>query len=245
MAAAARRTALVVEDEPSIREIVRLHLDLGGFDVHEVDDGRRALDRSRARAFDLILLDVMLPGLDGISVCRAIRAESTNAATPILMITARDSESDTVLGLESGADDYLAKPFGVRELMARVAAITRRHDRAAGGGAAAAPEAAGDVLRVGGLVLDGDRRRLTVRGRDVELTRQEFDLLRLLAGRPGIVYSRAALLQQIWHEDTFVTERTVDAVISRLRRKIEREPADPELLLTAWGIGYKFADGHD
>jgi DNA-binding response OmpR family regulator len=238
--AAGERRALVVEDEPSIREIVRLHLELGGFAVDEVDDGRQALDRSRAQAFDLILLDVMLPGLDGISVCRAIRAEPTNATTPILMITARDSESDTVLGLESGADDYLAKPFGVRELMARVAAITRRHDRAQ----ADAP-ATGDVVRVAGLAIDGDRRRVTVRGREVELTRQEFDLLRLLAARPGIVYSRASLLQRVWHEDTFVTERTVDAVMSRLRRKIERDPADPELLLTAWGVGYKFADGRD
>ena len=127
MAETARKRALVVEDEPAIRELVRFHLDLAGFAVDEVDDGRRALDRSRDATFDLILLDVMLPGLDGISVCRAIRAEPANGTTPILMITARDGESDTVLGLESGADDYLTKPFGVRELMARITAITRRH----------------------------------------------------------------------------------------------------------------------
>jgi DNA-binding response OmpR family regulator len=205
------------------------HLDLAGFAVDEVADGRVALDHSRRTAFDLILLDVMLPGFDGIGVCRAIRAESTNATTPILMITARDGEADTVLGLESGADDYLATPLGVRELVARITAVTRRHDRRG----------------AGGLTLDPERRRLTVRGAEVELTRQEFDLLLLLAARPGIVYSRAALLQQVWHEDTFVTERTVDAVISRLRRKVERDQADPELLLTAWGIGYKFADGRD
>ena len=130
MAGTARQRALVVEDEPAIRELVRFHLDLAGFAVDEVDDGRRALERSRDTTFDLILLDVMLPGLDGISVCRAIRAESANRATPILMITARDGESDTVLGLESGADDYLTKPFGVRELMARITAITRRHGAA-------------------------------------------------------------------------------------------------------------------
>ena len=128
---AVRKRALVVEDEPAIRELMRFHFDLAGFAVDEVDDGRRALDRSRDTTFDLILLDVMLPGLDGISVCRAVRAEPTNRRTPILMITARDGESDTVLGLESGADDYLTKPFGVRELMARVTAITRRHDRLA------------------------------------------------------------------------------------------------------------------
>jgi DNA-binding response OmpR family regulator len=237
---AGRKRALVVEDEAAIRELLRFHLDLAGFAVEEVDDGRRALDRSRAHAFDLILLDVMLPGLDGISICRAIRAESANGGTPILMITARDGESDTVLGLESGADDYLTKPFGVRELMARVAAITRRHHRV--GESASGSD---DVVAAGGLALDRQRRRLVVRGDDVELTRQEFDLLLLLASRPGIVYSRAALLQQVWHEDTFVTERTVDAVISRLRRKIERDPGDPELLLTAWGVGYKFADGRD
>ncbi len=240
MAGAARQRALVVEDEPAIRELVRFHLDLAGFAVDEVDDGRRALDRSRDTTFDLILLDVMLPGLDGISVCRAIRAEPANRATPILMITARDGESDTVLGLESGADDYLAKPFGVRELMARITAITRRHGRRDN---AATP--AEDVVHAGGLTLDRQRRRLVVRGEEVELTKQEFDLLLLLASRPGIVYTRAALLQQVWHEDTFVTERTVDAVISRLRRKIEDDPSDPELLLTAWGVGYKFADGRD
>ena len=240
MAGAARQRALVVEDEPASRELVRFHLDLAGFAVDEVDDGRRALERSRDTTFDLILLDVMLPGLDGISVCRAIRAEPANRATPILMITARDGESDTVLGLESGADDYLAKPFGVRELMARITAIMRRHGRR--DEAAAAAE---DVVRAGGLALDRQRRRLVVRGEEVELTKQEFDLLLLLASRPGIVYTRAALLQQVWHEDTFVTERTVDAVISRLRRKVEDDPSDPELLLTAWGVGYKFADGRD
>ena len=234
-----RKRALVVEDEAPIRELVRFHLDLAGYVVEEVDDGRRALDRTRAAAFDLILLDVMLPGLDGISVCRALRAESQNQRTPVLMMTARDGESDTVLGLESGADDYLAKPFGVRELMARVTAVTRRHGRDRN-----AP-ASEDAVTVAGLTVDRQRRRARVREAEVELTKQEFDLLNLLISRPGIVYSRAALLQQVWHEDTFVTERTVDAVVSRLRRKLERDPGDPELLLTAWGVGYKFADGRD
>ena len=240
MTEAAGKRALVIEDEPAIRELLRFHLDLAGFAVDAEDDGRRALERTRASRFDSILLDLMLPGLDGISVCRAIRNEPTNRLTPILMITARDGESDTVLGLESGADDYLAKPFGVRELMARITAVTRRHDRLAGAGAGA-----GDLVEAGGLILDRPRRRLAVRGAEVELTKQEFDLLVLLASRPGIVFSRAALLQQVWHEDTFVTERTVDAVISRLRRKVERDPSDPELLLTAWGVGYRFADGRD
>jgi two-component system, OmpR family, alkaline phosphatase synthesis response regulator PhoP len=235
------RRALVVEDDPSIRELIRFHLDLAGFTVEGVDDGLRALERARSAAFDLILLDVMLPSLDGIGVCRAVRAGNLNVDTPILMVTARDGESDTVLGLESGADDYLTKPFGVRELMARVTAITRRHERSTPSQVTAAPA----VLATGGLTLDRDRRQLTVRGTEVELTKQEFELLYLLASRRGIVFSRAALLRQVWHEDTYVTERTVDAVISRLRRKIEHDPHDPELLLTAWGVGYKFADVAD
>jgi DNA-binding response OmpR family regulator len=237
----AGRTALIVEDDDAIRELVRFHLDLAGYVVVEEGDGRRALDRVRETPFDLILLDVMLPGLDGIGVCRAIRTGGPNLATPILMVTARDGEADTVLGLESGADDYMTKPFGVRELMARVHAVTRRHGRLGDSDAAGTPA----LLRAGALVLDRERRQATVRGGAVELTKQEFDLLALLASRRGIVFSRAALLHQVWHDDTYVTERTVDAVISRLRRKIEHDPSDPELLLTAWGVGYKFADASD
>ena len=232
-----RAKALVVEDDASIRELLRFHLDLAGFAIEEAGDGRHALDRARAESFALILLDVMLPGLDGISLCRAVRGGGPNAATPILMLTARDGEADTVLGLDSGADDYLTKPFGVRELMARVAAITRRHGRQA-------PDAgtAPGVLVAEGLRLDRDRRELTVRSELVDLTRQEFDLLYLLMSKRGIVLSRAALLRGVWSGDTYVTERTVDAVISRIRRKVERDPQDPELLLTAWGTGYKFVD---
>ena len=237
MSAGPARRVLVVEDELAIRELLRLHLELAGFVLEEAGDGRHALDAARAREFDLILLDVMLPGLDGISVCQAIRKSGPNTRTPILMVTARDGEADTVVGLESGADDYVTKPFGVRELMARVNALLRRHER---GGEHAQP--AGRMLQIGALSLDRDRRQATVRGETVELTKQEFDLLHLLASRPGVVFSRAALLQQVWSGDTYVTERTVDTVISRLRRKIERDAQDPEMLLTAWGVGYKFMD---
>jgi DNA-binding response OmpR family regulator len=235
--AAPLRRVLVVEDEAAIRELLRLHLELAGFTLEETGDGRQALDAARARAFDLILLDVMLPGLDGVSVCRAIRKEGPNRETPILMVTARDGEADTVLGLESGADDYVTKPFGVRELMARVSALLRRHDRHAEQG-----QPSSSAIRTAQLALDRDRRDATVRGEPIELTKQEFDLLYLLAARPGVVFSRAALLQQVWSGDTYVTERTVDTVISRLRRKIERDAQDPEMLLTAWGVGYKFSD---
>jgi DNA-binding response OmpR family regulator len=232
-----RETVLVVEDEPAIRDLLRLHLTLAGFDMHEVGDGRKGLDLARAQRFDVVILDIMLPGLDGVTLCRALRAEGANRNTPILMLTARDTESDKVVGLESGADDYVAKPFGVRELLARVQALLRRHRR--GGEAAASRKG---KIGSGGLVVDPEKRQATVRGQAIELTKQEFDLLYLLAARPGIVFSRAALLQQVWRDDAYVTERTVDSVISRLRRKVEQDPQDPELILTAWGMGYKFAD---
>jgi DNA-binding response OmpR family regulator len=230
------QAVLVVEDEAPIRELIRLHLSLAGFEVTEVGDGTRALDLARARRFDLIVLDVMLPGIDGITLCRALRVEGASVQTPILMVTARDTEADTVLGLESGADDYLAKPFGMRELMARVGAILRRSARSG------EPAPTGPRAVHSDVVIDLERRVAIVRGQPLDLTRQEFDLLHLLATRPGIVFSREALLSKVWGGDTYVTGRTVDTVVSRLRRKIERDAQDPELILTAWGVGYKFAD---
>ena len=180
----------------------------------------------------------MLPGLDGITLCRTIRAQGVNSDTPILMLTARDTESDKVLGLESGADDYMTKPFGVREFMARIAAILRRSQ-------ATTDHDPGNQLHLiahRDISIDPHRREVRVRREFVNLTRHEFDLLYLLASRPGIVFSREALLARVWSGDAFVTERTVDAVVSRLRKKIEADPQDPELILTAWGVGYKFAD---
>jgi DNA-binding response OmpR family regulator len=232
------RRALIVEDESSIREIVRLHLSLAGFETEEVADGRAALDRLRADRFDLVVLDVMLPGVDGVTLCRALRSSGPNSRAGVLMLTARDTELDTVVGLESGADDYLTKPFGVREFMARVTAVLRRAS-----GELSPPEpAATGIVTSADVTLDPDRRQTRVRGDLVDLTRQEFDILYLLASRRGIVFSRAALIAKVWGGDTYVTERTVDSVVSRLRRKIERDPNDPEMILTAWGVGYKFAD---
>jgi len=233
----AHQRILVVEDEPSIRSLLRLHLSLSNFDVDESGDGAGALDLARGEKFDLILLDVMLPGLDGLTLCRALRTQGANVATPILMLSARNTEADKVLGLESGADDYLTKPFGIREMLARVAALLRRVDRLD-----AAAQTAARRVQARDLTLDAERRDAIVRGRNIELTRQEFDLLYLLAARPGIVFSRAALLSRIWSDEVFVTERTVDTVVSRLRKKIERDAQEPELILTAWGVGYKFAD---
>jgi DNA-binding response OmpR family regulator len=237
-APAVRRRILIVEDEAPIRELLRLHLTLAGFAIEEVADGMAALERARSEKFDLIVLDVMVPGLDGITLCRAIRSQGVNVASAILMLTARDTEADKVLGLESGADDYLTKPFGIRELVARVGAILRRNERTD----APTSTMAARHVRSRDVALDPERREAVVRGGLVELTKQEFDLLYLLAARPGIVFSRSALLTKVWSDDTFVTERTVDTVISRLRRKVERDGQNPELILTAWGVGYKFAD---
>ena len=195
-----RGTVLVVEDEKAIRDLLRLHLDLARFEVCEASDGRRGLDLARAERFDVIILDVMLPGLDGVTLCRALRAEGASRDAPILMLTARDAESDKVVGLESGADDYVAKPVGIRELLARIEALLRRQRRASEGPAAPVPR-----IAAGALALDVEKRQATVRGTPVELTRQEFDLLALLAARPGMVFSRAALLQQVWRGDAYVT----------------------------------------
>jgi DNA-binding response OmpR family regulator len=232
-----RQRALLVEDDGAIREVVRLHLDLAGFDVTQVADGARALDLGRSTHFDLVVLDVMLPALDGMTLCRVLREQGANLDTPVLMLTAKDSESDKVLGLGSGADDYLTKPFGTRELVARVQALVRRHRRHRD-----EPVDSTRQVRRRGIALDLDKRCATVRGEPVELTRQEFDLLEQFLSHPGIVFSRAALLAKIWGGDTYVSERTVDTVISRLRRKLEVDPQDPRLILTAWGVGYKFVD---
>jgi DNA-binding response OmpR family regulator len=234
----ASRRALIVEDEASIREIVRLHLSLAGFETEEVADGRAALDRLRTDRFALVVLDVMLPGVDGVTICRALRSGGPNQRAGVLMLTARDTEPDKVIGLESGADDYLTKPFGVREFMARVTAVLRR----ASGGSSESDRAQTGIVTSADVTLDPDRRQARVRGDLVELTKQEFDILYLLASRRGIVFSRDALISKVWGEDTYVTARTVDSVVSRLRRKVERDPDDPEMILTAWGVGYKFVD---
>jgi two-component system OmpR family response regulator/two-component system alkaline phosphatase synthesis response regulator PhoP len=233
-----RPKALVVEDEANIRELVGLHLRLEELEVTEAADGNAGLELARARKFDVIVLDLMLPGLDGITLCRAIRRDSANTDTPVLMLTARREESDKVLGLDSGADDYLTKPFGVRELTARVRALLRRgHDgRAETPGDPAKPVAYKDIY------IEPARRKVTVGSRDVDLTSQEFQLLYLLLSHPGIVFSREALLHRIWRGETFVTERTVDTLIKRVRKKIESDPHQHQVILTVWGAGYKAAD---
>ncbi len=229
------RRVLLVEDDGATRELIRLHLTLAGFEVEEVTDGCTAIERLRTTRYGLVILDLRLPGVDGFMVCRATRAGGPNRDVPILMLSALGSEADKVIGLENGADDYLAKPFGIRELLARTSAVLRRAHRA---------EQNGLTSRVVSrdVALDGQRRQALVRGRRVALTRHEFDLLYLLAARPGVVFSRHALVSNVCGTDASATERTIDTLVSRLRRKIERDPGDPELVLTAWGVGYKFAD---
>jgi DNA-binding response OmpR family regulator len=230
---------LVVEDERNIRELVCLHLGLEGYTCEGLANGQDALARTERERFDLLVLDLMIPGLDGVSLCRAVRRGSQNHDVPILMLTARRTESEKVLGLESGADDYLTKPFGVRELVARARALLRRPRQAA---APQGDDQAEPPVLIHGVEIDPARRRVRVEGRHVDLTDQEFRLLHLLATHAGIVFSREALLSKIWRGDTYVTVRSVDTLVKRLRRRIEPDPANPRFLITVWGVGYKFAD---
>jgi DNA-binding response OmpR family regulator len=236
-----------VEDERNIRELVSLHLGLEGYECVALENGLDALERLARERFDLVVLDLMIPGLDGVAVCRAIRKAPDrggvprvlpeNRDVPVLMLTAKREENDRVIGLESGADDYLTKPFGTREVVARARALLRRPRGVA---TAASPGQA--PLRIHDIEIDPARRRVVVSGREVELTTQEFNLLHLLASHPGIVFSRDALLARIWKEDTHVTDRSVDTLVKRLRQRIERTPAEPRYVLTVWGAGYKMSD---
>ena len=220
---------LVVDDEPKITQLVRDYLERAGFVVVTAGDGREALMRARTEHPDLVVLDLGLPQLDGLDVTRRLRQE---ADVPIIMLTARDDETDKLIGLELGADDYVTKPFSPRELVARVRAVLRRRDRAS----------ADDVLRVGELELDLPRMRLEVSGHVVELTATEFTLLAAMARQPGRVFTRAQLLDAI-HGVAFESyERAIDAHVKNVRRKIEPAPHDPRYLLTVYGVGYRLAD---
>lgn len=225
---------LVVEDDAHIRDLVILHLELEGLTAIPAGTGADGLRLAKAHPFDLIILDIMLPELDGITVCRAVRRESRNGDVPILMLTARREEADKVLGLDSGADDYLTKPFGVREFVARVRALLRRRPSAGAGGRVAAA--------AGPLLVDPARRHARLHDREIELTAHEFELLYLLASHKGIVFTREALMLKVWGDSTHITERSVDTLVKRVRRKIEDDTGEPVFVLTVWGTGYKFAD---
>jgi len=231
------RRILVVEDDPGIAELLQLHLKEANYVVEVTRDGSSGLERSKAERFDLIILDLMFPsGPDGLEVCRQLRTRPEY--TPILMLTARATEVDRVVGLEIGADDYLTKPFGVRELVARVKALFRRIEvlEESGSGASNRP------IEMRGLKIDPERRELTVDGRLMKLTAKEFDLLLHFARNPGRVFQRAQLLDTVWGYAHTGYEHTVNAHINRLRSKIESDPSKPVYIQTVWGVGYKFCD---
>lgn len=227
------RTILVVDDEPRIVQIARDYLVAAGFTVLTAGDGLRALQIVRTERPSLVVLDLMLPGMDGLDVTRAMRRDRELATIPIVMLTARVEETDKLVGLELGADDYLTKPFSPRELVARVRAVLRRTE------GTQAPTA---VIRCGDLVIDLDRRSVTSGGQPVELTSTEFDLLKVLARAPGRPFTREQLLDQAYDESYVGYDRTIDAHIKNLRRKIEPDPREPRYILTIYGVGYKFAE---
>jgi len=221
---------LLVEDEASLAETISYNLREEGYKVHVVSDGLSALDSIRIEKFDLILLDIMLPGMDGLEVCRCIRRESN---VPILMLTAKSREIDKVVGLEVGADDYITKPFGMLELIARIRAALRR---------SRTETQSQELLAAHGVELDVTRHRVIVEGRETELRPKEFQLLHLLMANRGRVMERRVLLDRVWGEDEYIDPGTVDVHVRRLREKVENDPSDPKRILTVRGIGYKFAE---
>jgi two-component system alkaline phosphatase synthesis response regulator PhoP len=230
---AVKRTILVVEDEQDIRDLVRFHLEQEGYAVREADSGERALAQVAAERPALIVLDLMLPGTDGLEVCRRLRAAEATATLPIIMLTARAEELDRVLGLEMGADDYVTKPFSPRELVARVRAVLRL---AHGDDAPPLHE----IFERGRLRLDFDTYEVFLEGATAALSLREFELLKFFVTHPYRVYDRLQLLDLVWGQDVHVEPRTVDVHVRRLRRRIERNDAEPELIVTVRGVGYKF-----
>jgi DNA-binding response OmpR family regulator len=224
---------LLVEDDDAIVDALRLHLEAAGYSVHRESDGRRAMGEIDRRRWDMVLLDLMLPGADGWDVCRHLRAR--HSGVPVIMLTARSTEAHRVLGLELGADDYMAKPFSMLELVARIRALLRRIDQARN-----APAEAPQLLRFGRHSLDTVRRELYCEQRVIALTLREFDLLHFMARHPGRAFSRDELLRQVWGAGFEGYEHTVNSHINRLRMKIEDDPREPRRIVTVWGVGYRF-----
>jgi len=228
---------LVIEDEPDIGRLVELHLKDLGCSVERTETATDALARIGARSFDLVVLDLMLPDRDGLEVCKALRERRDYV--PILILTARSSELDRVLGLELGADDYLTKPFSIRELIARVKAIFRRVEALS---ETVEAEGAPGPIEIEGLKIDPEKRQVAVAGEAVHLTAKEFDLLLQFARHPGRVFTRSELLDLVWGYTAGCYEHTVNSHINRLRGKIERDPSEPHYVRTVWGVGYSFVD---
>jgi DNA-binding response OmpR family regulator len=228
MASMGPTRVLVVDDEPMVREVLARYLSKEGFAVDVAEDGERALQRLADTEPDLVLLDLMLPKVDGYEVFRQLRERTT---TPVIMLTARGEETDRVVGLELGADDYVTKPFSPREVVARVRAVLRR--------TGSAPEEA-SVLEHGDLEIDVARREARLRGQPVKLTRKEFELLHHLASHPGVTFTRTRLLEDVWDFAWDGDSATVTVHIRRLREKIEDDPSDPKRVVTVWGVGFRF-----
>jgi len=226
-------TILLVDDEESIQRLLTFPLEKEGFRVLQARDGEEALERFGREAVDLVVLDLMLPKVDGLEVCRRLRAESI---VPIIMLTARDDEVDKVLGLELGADDYITKPFSIREFRSRVRALLRRAQLSS------APPQSGEVIEIDGLRIDVPRRSVEVRDEDASLTYAEFEILRALASEPGRVLTRPMLLEALWGSSSYRDPRTIDVHIRHLREKLEREPREPEYIFTVRGVGYRFRE---
>jgi two-component system, OmpR family, response regulator len=224
-------TILLVDDEESIQKLLTYPLERDGYTVVQARDGEEALARFGAQAIDLVVLDLMLPKLDGLEVCKRLRATSS---VPIIMLTARGDELDKVLGLELGADDYITKPFSIREFRSRVRALLRRAATSRGDASES------DTLQMDGLRIDSARRTVELDGVPVQLTYVEFELLRTLAGSPGRVFTRAKLLESLWGDSAYREPRTIDVHIRHLREKLEREPSEPAFIFTVRGVGYHF-----
>jgi DNA-binding response OmpR family regulator len=223
------KSVLVVDDEPMVRDVLARYLEKDGFEVRTAEDGEQALESFEASPPDLVLLDLMLPRIDGLEVLRRMRER---AASPVIMLTAKGTETDRVVGLELGADDYITKPFSPREVVARVRAVLRR--------STAQVQPSPDVLSFDDVTIDGPRREVRRGGEPLHLTRKEFDLLSLLASNPGHTFTRAELLDEVWDFAWDGDTATVTVHVRRLREKIERDPSQPVHLLTLWGVGYRF-----
>ena len=230
------RKILVIEDNKDLAYLLDIHLKDQSYEVGLAFDGDKGIAKAETEKYDLIILDLMLPGVDGLEICRRLRSKPLY--TPILMLTSKSSELDRVLGLEMGADDYVTKPFSIRELMARVKAIFRRIDQLI------TDEEASEQPRIhaGDLTIDLEKRKVTLKAKAIDLTAKEFDLLLHFAKNPGRVYRRSQLLDEVWGYGHNGYEHTVNSHINRIRAKIEENPAQPRYILTVWGVGYKFAE---
>ena len=225
---------LLVDDEQPIQTLLSFPLQRDGYEVVQASDGREALARFSEQAFDLVVLDLMLPRMDGLEVCKRLRAKGSTV--PIIMLTAKSEEIDKVLGLELGADDYITKPFSVREFRSRVKAVLRRAERTRG------DEPSEEPIERGELRIDFDKRHVQVRGRSIRLTYVEFEILAALIRNPGRVFSRTTLLERVWGDSAYRDPRTVDVHIRHLREKLEQDPKHPELIFTVRGVGYRFRE---